>query len=235
MKTCLGIILKNESQMLERHLSLVSVCFDGAVFLDDGSTDNSLEVIDNNCRCNYDVIRHTEGFIGFDEKRNLVIKKAEELGYDIMFMLDADECMFQKDIDIIKQQAETNEVIAVPRYEFTGDFHHYSRHLYPDYQARIFQLNKGYHYRNPIHEILYNKDDKSSISEQDKLLYIPDKHIFHYGRCKDLKFLWSKDNDYNRISQGLEPIHAEARDEDIGKDVFTETSEEFIGEQPIIN
>jgi len=233
MKTCLGIILKNEAQMLERHLSLVSPCFDGAVFLDDGSTDKSLEIIDNNCKCDYDVIRHTDGFIGFADKRNLVIKKAEELGYDIMFMLDADECMFQRDIDSILLMSEDTEVIALPRYEFTIDFKHFSKHLYPDYQARVFQLNKGYHYRNPIHEILYQGDNPKSVSELSNLIYADGKHIFHYGRCKDPKWLWSKDNDYNRISQGLDPINQEAREEDVGQDIFTQTSEEFKGEQPV--
>lgn len=233
MKTCLGIILKNESQMLERHLSLISACFDGAVFLDDGSTDNSLEVIDNNCRCNFDIIRHTEGFIGFDKKRNLVIKKAEELGYDIMFMLDADECMFQKDIDEILIMSENTEVIALPRYEFTIDFKHYSKHLYPDYQLRVFHLNKGYHYRNSIHEILYQRDENVSVSEQNRLKFAEGKHIYHYGRCKNPNFLWSKDNDYNRIIQGLEPINAQPREEDVGKDIFTSTSIPFEGEQPV--
>jgi glycosyltransferase involved in cell wall biosynthesis len=233
MNVCLGIILKNEEPMLKRHLSLVSFCFDGAIFLDDGSTDRSIEIIESECRCPYDIIKREGDFIGFADKRNEVIKRAEELGYDVMFMLDADECMFQIDIDAIKILSETTEVIALPRYEFTIDFKHYSRHLYPDYQARVFQLNKGYHYRNPIHEILYKNDENASISEQSKLLYIPERHIYHYGRCKDRKFLWSKDNDYNRISQGLKPIYAEAGDADIGKDIFTETSEEFIGEQPI--
>lgn len=233
MKTCLGVILKNESQMLERHLSLISPCFDGAVFFNDNSTDNSLETIDNNCRCNFDIINQPEGFIGFADKRNKVIKKAEELGYEIMFMLDADECMFQKDIDELIKLAETNEVIAIPRYEFTIDFKHFSKHLYPDYQVRIFQLNKGYHYQNSIHEILYQNNQEKSVSELNNLIYVNDKHIYHYGRCKDPKWLWSKDNDYNRIASGLEPINAEAREEDVGKDIFTETSEEFKEEQPV--
>jgi len=233
MKTCLGMILKNEEQMLERHLSLVSACFDGAVFLDDGSTDKSLEAIDNNCKCDFDIIQNNDGFIGFDEKRNRVIKKAEELGYDVMFMLDADECMFQKDIDSIIETMERNEVISLPRYEFTIDFKHFSPHVYPDYQIRVFQLNKGYFYKNVIHEVLYQNNEERPVSERETLALFRDKHIYHYGRCKNPKFLWSKDNDYNRISQGLEPIHAEASEEDIGKDIFTQTSVEFKGEQPV--
>lgn len=233
MKVALGMILKNEEKMLERHLSLISPCFAGAVFLDDGSTDKSLETIDNYCRCNFDIIQNNDGFIGFDEKRNRVIKKAEELGYDAIFMLDADECMFQKDIDKVIEMLETNETIALPRYEFTIDFKHYTRHIYPDYQLRVFHLNKGYHYRNKLHEIVYQNSNEKAVSEIGELKYADKFHIFHYGRCKDRNFLWSKDNDYNRILQGLEPANEQAPDISNEKDIFVENSILFEGEQPV--
>lgn len=234
MKTCLGVILKNEAVMLERHLPIIVGCFDGAIFLNDGSTDNSEAVIKDRCKIPLEIITQPDGFTGFADKRNKVIKRAEELGYEVMFMLDADECMYPEDINTVKAMSEADNatVIALPRYEFT-DLKHYSTLLYPDYQLRVFRLSCGYHYRNPVHEILYKENEEKSVSEQDGLVYAKDLHIYHYGRCKDKNFLWTKDNDYARIAQGLEPINATPPEGDLGVDVFTAHSVEFNGQQPV--
>lgn len=231
MKIALGMILKNEERMLMRHLGIISKCFDGAVFLDDGSTDQSLSAIDSNCHCDYN-IGHSNGDISFSEKRNAVIKQAEELGYDAIFFLDADECMFPRDINEVKYFLEYEEIIALPRYEFGWDRNHYDPTIYPDYQGRVFCLNKGYHYQGNIHEILFPKDSEKSVEELNKFFKVENAHIYHYGRCRTPEAIAEKYERYNRIITGIpeDPNHKPDTQAIHGlwKNVV-----EFKGDQPV--
>jgi hypothetical protein len=237
MNFYLGMTLKNEEEMLTRHLALVSSCFDFAVFLDDGSTDQSEAVIRVNCKCPFEIIKKTDGFTGFADNRNRIIKSVEDRNQgwfkEAMFMLDADECMFPKDIQSIKNMVEAIPAIALPRYEIVEDFKHQNVNIYPDFQARVFQLDRGYEYRNKVHEILCIKDQPLAVSDTDGMFYTKDEHIFHYGRCKSPKFLWTKDNNYNRINQGLPPENIEARDEDCKVEGIWANPLLFDKEQPI--
>lgn len=232
MKTALGMIFKNEQQMLTRHLWKVSKPFYGSIFLDDNSTDKSVEIIKmGGCQSMFKIIDNQQKNLTFAEKRNLIIREAEILGCDSIVMLDADEAMFRKDIKAIIKMLKTTEAIALPRYEFGWDSNHYDPSLYPDYQGRAFQLNKGYHYQGNLHEVLFKGDSQKSVFEEDGFCKATKETIFHYGRCKTKQEIWERYHRYQQILDGVE-VTDEKAPEDVSVDNLWQNVVEFKGRQP---
>jgi len=201
MKICLGMINRNDKELLEKYLPIVRPCFDGAIVVDAESTDGSQEVFK----------KHDFTIVGkpwtndYSEARNLVIKIAEEMKYTHMFMLDSDECMFPEDIETVKKYMEDREFIGLPRIEFIKDRNHFNPKLYPDYQGRVFKLNLFFHYQNTLHEMLYKGEDKVEARKvvTNNPLKLPICPIYHYGRCKSKEYLWLKHQNYDRLSKKL--------------------------------
>jgi len=227
MKFCLGIITGNDEEILKKHLPIISKCFTTKIAVDSSTLDRTNIVLKENGF----IVYRREWDYNYSEARNLVIQKAEELGMEAMLMLDSDECMFPKDIEKIRKLLEQYEAIKLPRYEFGPTKEWYNPTLYPDYQGRAFQLNKGYHYRNKIHEILYRKQEEKSIFEQDGFYPSDETHIYHYGRCKDLNKIWLKYENYRRIQENKKILL------EIPKGVVIEELKDVInwnnGQQPI--
>jgi hypothetical protein len=232
MKIALGLMFKNEAEMLKRNLKIVSSCFEGAIILDDLSTDESQLVLSQECMCPFELLYPTISQYSFAEKRNWIISTAEKLGYDAIFFLDADETMFKTDIEKVKELLNKYEAIALSRHEFGPDDKHYNPTLYPDYQARVFLLNKGYKYRGNLHEGLYKKDNELSVFEEPNFKLSEDTSIFHYGRCKSKETIWLRYCNYGLIKQGLAKIDTipQGMKIDLG-DIFKDVIE-FKGEQP---
>ena len=131
MKVCLGMINRDDKASLERYLPVVRPCFDGAIVIDAESTDGSQEVFKKN---NFEIAEEPWND-DFSEARNLVIKLAEALEYTHLFMLDSDECMFPKSIEIVKKYLKNRELIYLPRIEFVKDHNHFNPKFYPDFQT----------------------------------------------------------------------------------------------------
>jgi len=181
---CLGQIIGsvNDEPFWERSLKVVESSVDGCVIRVD---------------------KHT---VDYANSRNLVIKQAEAEGYTHILFLDADECMFPKDIEAIKNKLEQHEALMLPRYELGPSPEFYNPTLYPDWQGRAFKLNEGFEYRNPIHEILYKHNSEKCVWENAGFTASDDTPIFHYGRCKDPKAIWLRYHNYGRIKEGLEKL-----------------------------
>jgi len=145
----------------------------------------------------------TLGISNIANLRNSVIAKAENGQEDWILFLDADEMMFDLDIDILKGEmlACGKTTISLPRVEFVKDFNHYDPTLYPDYQGRAFKLRMGYHFRNSIHEILYKNREEKSCFERG-YFFNSSVPIYHYGRCKDLANVTLRYVNYDKILQG---------------------------------
>jgi len=181
MKVCLGLHIKNEIEFLKRHLHLLIPCFDGVIVADGDSTDGTKEFLaDNNI---HTIAQPKPNEEAQGENRNAVVKEAEGQGYDWLLMLDADEIMFPEAIEEIKKfmEAPENEFLAFPRIEFYGDTKHYRQNLYPDYQGRAIKLGLGYHWRNPIHELVYKGEETVSAFEMKYHTLVPTAHIYHFG------------------------------------------------------
>ena len=184
MKLCLGQIIGSikEEQFWNESLKIIEESFDGMV------------------------IRVQQNVLNYAEARNAVIEQAEMDGYTHILFLDADECMFPVDIEKIKVMLEEHEALMLPRYELGPTTEFYNPTLYPDYQGRAFKLGVGYEYRNPIHEILYKKNEDKCVWENNGFTESNDTHIFHYGRCKAPENIWLRYHNYGRIKEGLEKI-----------------------------
>jgi len=230
-KIALGMINYNDKSSLERYLPIIRPCFDGAIVVDAESTDGSQEVFK----------AHDFTIIGrawndnYSDARNLVIKTAEDLKYTHLFMLDSDECMFPRDIKIVKQYLKENEFIWLPRIEFVKDNKHFNPNLYPDYQGRVFKLGIHYHYQNRVHEMIFKGEDKVIARKTEvKPLKLPNCHIYHYGSCFSKERLWLKRHNYERIEIGLPLLTEVPKGTKINEEALWGCKPvKFYGKQPI--
>jgi len=204
MKIALGMIVKNEREILEKTLNYKALDFDMKLAIDFMSDDNTVELLGS---YGFELIRQewTGNYAG---ARNILIQYAEEQGADYLFMVDADEALKREDIEQLKALAETNDVLAVPRFEFVKDFQHYDPTLYPDYQCRFFRLNKGMYFKNKVHEMLTSEKGDVCLEKSYLHLKVPTAPIYHYSRIKDHKKLALKYINYDRMVKG-EPALAE--------------------------
>lgn len=163
MRVALAMIVKSQGESyLDRILNVMSSSFDGVEI----TSDDGQPVTD------------------FAAARNDLIRTLEAKGYDWAFMLDADECMFPEDISQVRElMSSSSDVIALPRINLLRDFAHWDPSNYPDYQGRVFRLKKGYHFRRPVHEMLYSQSGKEPavLSDAQKSENTP---IYHYGWTK---------------------------------------------------
>jgi glycosyltransferase involved in cell wall biosynthesis len=204
MKIALGMIVGNkEGEFLKKHLPILSPKFDTCIAVAScEDTDPGLKALFDN---KVNTVQR-EWNNNFSDARNAVIEIAEDFGMDALLMLDADEVMFPEDIDKIKELLESHQALKLPRYEFGPTKEFYNPTLYPDYQGRAFQLNKGYHYRNKVHELLYQGEEEKCVFEKDGFYASSKTHIYHYGRCKALTDVWLKYHNDGLIMDGKEPL-----------------------------
>jgi len=182
MKIALGMITKNEKFFLERHLSIIAPCFEYFIAIDAESDDGTVEILQS-----YGAEIFSRSWNNnFGEARSFCANKAEEKGYDWLFMLDADECMFKEGIEEAKlfMNNEENEFLLFPRIEFVGDTKHFNSKIFPDFQGRAIKLKLDYHWRGTIHEIVYKGNNPEAIS---KYTIVPNAMIFHYGWALDIE------------------------------------------------
>lgn len=197
MKVMLGMLARSnrdQEPLLERILSIVGPCFDDVAFVEDGGK----RVVD------------------FGAQRNRLIDIGERRGFDWMFMLDSDECMFPEDIETVRSlMTPDNRFIVLPRYEFVKDFGHYDPQGYPDYQGRVFRLGVGYRYRRRVHEGLYRRFAVMSEMRLRRGVFSDATPIYHYGRVKGTADMLLKLHNYDLISKGLPPVDELAPDIDV--------------------
>jgi hypothetical protein len=206
MRVCLGMIARPVEELFVKCLGVVIDQFDGLVIVTSKNPtwrDGVTAMINPRCLDIFDdyVWKHDYG-----DARNQVIRHAEEIGYDWMFVLDPDESMLKEDCVTIRKYIELQgeECLIVPRYEFADDFDHFVPDLYPDAHPRAFQLKIGYHFEGTVHEPLWKGSIPAHALSSSTL--IPMVHIFHYARCKVSKDVWLKSSAYHRVAQGLEPF-----------------------------
>lgn len=196
------MIVRNEREILEKTLNYKALDFDLKLAVDFMSDDFSVELLGS---YGFELIRQ-EWRNNFAGARNILIQYAEEKGADYLFMLDADEALFPADIEKLKKLAETHDVIALPRIEFVKDFGHYDPTLYPDYQCRFFRLNRGYHFKNKVHEMLHTEKGEVCLEHTRLHFRSTQTPIYHYSRVKDHRKLALKYINYDRLLKGEPPL-----------------------------
>lgn len=198
MKVSLAMIVKDDEHYLSQILPIIRPHFDAAVAVDAGSIDGTRRIL------------RKHGFKVVDrpwtnhyaDARNEALKHATG---DWVVMLDADEAMLPAGIERLKNkymaESKTGFVI-LPRYNFIWDHDHYNEQSFPDTQGRALRLGMGYHYRNPVHEIVYKGAEGRAASEMGYGVQADGCDIFHYGSCKPREETWLRHHNYDRIRKG---------------------------------
>jgi glycosyltransferase involved in cell wall biosynthesis len=204
MKFTLGMIAKNEERFLSLILPIIRPCFDAFVLIDSESTDRTREVAKA-----YGARVHIRPWThDFSAARNSLIDQAGKEGW--IFMLDGDEAMFPAHIEILKKRAEDTNFIVVPRYELLHDGRWYDPAVYPGYQGRFFRLGLRYHFRSPVHEVLWAPGHQKPLMverlERRPGIWVDDHHMYHYGQCKPPDEIWVRHHNYGAITQGYPPL-----------------------------
>lgn len=208
MRIALGMIVRNEREILEKTLNYKALDFDLLLAIDYMSNDYTVELLGS---YGFQVTRQEWGG-NYGNARNALIQFAEEQGADYLFMLDADEALFSKDITKLKELAEHEPAITVPRVEFVRDYGTYEPAIAPDFQCRFFRLNQDFYYKGKVHEMLTDKDGKALI---DRSTVSKDTPIYHYSRVGDKRRLALKFINYDRIQQRLSALTELPNDTDL--------------------
>lgn len=91
VKLCLNMIVKNESRIIERLLDSVKSIIDCYCICDTGSTDNTVDLINQ-----YGVNNNIQGvvvhkpFVNFCVNRNFALEEAKKMDCDFILLIDAD-------------------------------------------------------------------------------------------------------------------------------------------------
>lgn len=174
-KVAIGMIVRDDAEMLRQHLPIVAQSGLPIVAIDYESDDDSAELLREHGAT---VITRTWPR-NFGEAVNYLIDQCEELGYDGMIRLDADETMHQGDLQYIAEQLASRSLIAMGRLNFTQDRTKVNFATYPDIQYRAWQLHRGIHFQGIVHEtIIIPANTATHIDTQ--------RHIFHYGYTRSL-------------------------------------------------
>lgn len=153
VKIVLTQIMKNESHVIERMLNSIKNFADGIVLIDTGSTDNTIEVVENWGK-NNDIETYvvSRPFDNFENSRNFSINKAKEIflskndGHTYYgFWLDADEQLVV-DPSFDKQKCDKdlymfNTYIGAMKYT----------------RNEFYRLDKQFEFYGPVHEFIIHK------------------------------------------------------------------------------
>lgn len=173
----LNMIVKNESHIICRFLESVHQYIDSYVIVDTGSTDNTIQLIEDffiHCTVSIPgkIIRDT--FINFADTRNMALRACTGLS-DYILLLDADMVLqiFNKDFfdllfrsfDLFEKETKKNHAFIL--LQGTNDFYYQNTRIIPNVEADI--LEGRCRYWGYTHEYLSIPDtwSKHPIDKKD--------------------------------------------------------------------
>lgn len=189
-KLCLNMIVKNESKIITRLFDSVVDIIDSYCICDTGSTDNTVELIEN-----YFKIRGKPGrviyepFKDFEHNRTFALKACENQDADYILLMDADMILVkgpQFNLATFKQQLLSADVFHL----FQGS----DRFSYKN--VRIVKNNMGIKYWGVTHEVISTPDGTHYSQIERNVLFIDDVGD---GGAKADKF----ERDIRLLTQGL--------------------------------
>jgi len=181
MKLTAGIRVKDGELWAEECLSSLSRFVDVIVILDDGSTDDTVEI----CR-SFEKVEHLlpwpKGFFHEGMDRNVVLAMTKLTGPDWILMMDIDEVFEDPIVDVIDDMMNQEEFVAVgfrmlhfwrgkTHFRMDGTWGHETRnHIHP----RLFRNQPAIHFPpQPIHGAhVLGLEGRAAVS---------DLFIRHYG------------------------------------------------------
>lgn len=119
-KICLNMIVKNESEVIERCLASVQKIIDSWIIVDTGSTDGTQTLI-RKILSNKKGILYERPWIDFETNRNEALAFTQNISADYILFLDADEML--EGIDRLNRSTLNQDFYAVKIRDMTVDFH----------------------------------------------------------------------------------------------------------------
>ncbi len=238
LKLCLGMMVHNDAHWLRLHLPVYANCFDGMIVVMEPietPADYACIAALTTITPNFTVYQH-EFNNDWSEMYNHVIDGAEEWGYDAIVRLDPDEAIFPHDVQAIRELLETYSVLCFARYNFWQDRLHYTPGIFPDWQARAWQLNKGIRLEGQHHEGIfwpkYNLFEGDPVADTPRqVLRVPNINIYHYGNVGRERIL---ERDLHYLNLGREEAgHPPLTERPADREFPTRHNIPFRGPQPL--
>jgi tetratricopeptide (TPR) repeat protein len=169
----LNMIVKNESKNIIRLFESVLPIIDGVCICDTGSTDNTMELIENFCKEKSIFCKIVEDeFKNFEYSRNVALNACRGLS-DYILLMDADMVLEIKKFDKSKITEYDDYMIL----QGNTSFYYYNK--------RIIKNNDNYEYVGVTHEYIGNKRHVNTKKLLLNELFIKD---IGDGGCKTNKF-----------------------------------------------
>lgn len=227
MKVAFAMLFRNDEDSLRKILGKVPKMFDSYVFLNTGSTDSSESLILERFP-NASIINDRIDHLDFGRWRTMMMDESRRLGNDWIVMVDTDEAIFKKDYQLLISYMMKGEhnVYRLARINMTADDFHYAPEFFPDFQARVINLNAGVYYEEKLHA--QPKLNGELVVGQ----LLPHIVIYHYGWTKNGARHWIKKENYRRTQEGLPILTELPEGMVIPEQDWSNRQELFIGEQP---
>lgn len=190
---CLGMILKDDAEILERTAPTYDWVFEHKVVVDTGSTDGGDKFLADRGW----LPRPASGALNYGSYRNILLNRARDLGHKWLLMLDADEAMWPRELKALSELVvnEAWPLIKLPRYNLAGPNFQWFNHGYPDLQSRLINLESGAKFSGAVHEQVVLDHDFAPGVEAPC-------HIYHYGFCRAPRQQWLRHENYRRLAAG---------------------------------
>jgi len=153
MKIVLTSMVKNEAGVITRMLDLCAPIIDEAVIIDTGSTDGTIETIEDwSVAHDIPITVHELPFEDFVTTKNKTLELAEATGADWILFMDADE-HFLSGLQRLREIAEGDEWDAVAAWIIEGKPNEQIINKYP--RLRMWRNNGLYRFVGPgVHETI---------------------------------------------------------------------------------
>jgi len=185
----LCMIVKDEQKFLPYVLYSIRDIVDEIIIIDSGSTDRTIEI----AQAFNSYVIAAPWVNSFSHHRNISTSVATK---EWILWMDADEIFLKEDVWRIKNiLTKINDVDfwIMNRYNFWKDLNFVFS--YPDSQYKMYRNHKGYRWKNPIHEIIYDRKNSNHV----RLARQSDVHIFHYAYTKSPQEVAAKMQHYIEI------------------------------------
>ncbi len=146
------MIVKNEEELLPDCLQSIRDWVDEIIVVDTGSTDRTVEIAES-----YGArIFHQPWEGNFSKHRNFSIAQAT---CDWIFIIDADERLYQEDISLIKKVLNQDDykIISINVFNFTGE---HEEHVTFLPSIRFFRRELGLKYEGIVHNLILPPADQ---------------------------------------------------------------------------
>ena len=192
----------NDRACLDLHLPVFKDAFDGFLALTDADNTKFMSEMYLRGAITFGVHFRND----WSEAFNFGLKRAEEMGFDVVVRIDPDELIWPEIVPSLKEKFKLGaKLVHLPRYNFFPDRKHHRFNIYPDPQSRAVRLGCGLKLFGKRHETV----DGSQLQTGTENIISTDwqDHIFHYSWVGD-RILKQQLRYYNdaRIDGGLEPV-----------------------------